>query len=593
MINPRYTDWFWRLVSNFLHWRDRMHARLVERDGLVLLVLVVVAVFGAGVYWKGKPLFVHWRSARAVAQARDFVRRGERENAQLALQIAFHGGATTDAYSALADFLEQAESNEAVEARRLAAELSPGDLSLRLALVTTALHFNDTSAARAALATCSAAEKTTEGYLRAAAAYALIAGEFAEADQHLRLLRGIIGDTPEVRLLSAAVRLNDPQPARAVAARRDLQELARDPAQRLPALRVLVADSLARRDPLLAGEMAAALVADPAASFADWLNAAAAQKFARPATGVEATLLKKIQARTAGDPVAAVHYARWLLAQVGAVAAGSWLDQLQPAVVREQMIVTIRADVAALRGDWPALRRLLALGAWGPLTPASLDFAFAARVTRAHGEPDIAHRAWTQALEETKTSAAGLRALAHLAVAWSWPEAKHDALFLNVRQFRNDTVAFLQLAKDLRAARDTRGLRDLYRLFDDGSVRFESKLQDWALLTLLTAPTTVPNEATLTLQALHTKRPDNAYYATNYAFALCQLRKFREAAALIDTLAITDRQAAERVPYVAFIYASAGRRDEARAAIRRSPPSALLLPEEAELLKRAAELIGQ
>ena len=37
MINPKSTDWFWRLVSNFLHWRDRMHARLVERDGLILL----------------------------------------------------------------------------------------------------------------------------------------------------------------------------------------------------------------------------------------------------------------------------------------------------------------------------------------------------------------------------------------------------------------------------------------------------------------------------------------------------------------------------------------------------------------------------
>ena len=592
MINPKYTDWFWRLVSNFLHWRDRMHARLVERDGLILLGLVVVAVFGAGAYWKGKPLFVHWRSARAVAQARDFIRRGERENAQLALQIAFHGGATTDAYSALADFLEQADSDEAVEARRLAAELSPDDLSLRLAIVTTALHFNDTSAARAALATCSAAEKTTEGYQRAAAASALIAGEFTEADQHLQLLRGMIGDTSEVRLLSAAVRLNDPQPARAAAARRDLQELARDPAQRLPALRVLVADSLARRDPLLAGETAAAVVAEPAASFADWLNAAVAQKFARPATGVDPALLGKIQTRAASDPVAAVHYARWLMAQAGAVAAGAWLDQLKPAVAREQMIVTLRADVAALRGDWPALRRLLVLGAWGPLTPAGLDFAFAARVARAHGEPEIARRAWAQALEETKTSAAGLRALAHLAAAWSWPEAKRDALFLNVRHFRNDTVAFLQFAKDLRAARDTRGLRDLYRLFDDGSVRFESKLQDWALLSLLVSPATAPNEATQTLQALHAKRPDNAYYATNHAFALCQLKKSKEAAGLIDALPATDREAAERAPYVAFIYASAGRRDDARAALRRAPPAAVLLPEEAELLKRAAELIG-
>lgn len=590
---PRSPQWFWQSVSNFLHWRDRLHARLIERDGTVLLVLAIVAAVGVGVFFKGKPLYLRWKSSQAVAHARDFMEHNDSVNAQLALQVAFAAGGSLEAYTTLADFLEQADSIEAVEIRRIAAELAPDDLALRLAAVTTALRFQDTAAARAALAACTPAEKNTEAYLRAAAAYALIAGEFSEAVQHLRLLREKVGDTPELRLLRAAVGVNDQRPASAAAARHDLRELARNPPQRLAALRVLIADALAKRNPVLAGESAAAIVADPAATFVDWLNAAAAEKLAYPATGVSPALREKIQERAASDPGASVAYARWLMAGSGAAAAGVWLDQLKPEFVRLPALLAIRADVAALEGDGPTLRQLLARGAWGPLSAAGIDFAFAARLTRTLREPDLARRVWLQALEEAKTSAPGLRALAHLAVAWDWPEAKRDALFLTVRQFRTDTVAFLQLAKDLRAQRDTRGLRDLYRLFDDGSVRYESKRQDWALLALLTAPTAAPTEATLTLQAMHNKRPDNAYYTTNYAFALCLLKKSKEAAGLIDGLTVFDRSVAERAPYVAFIYASAGRKEEARAALRRAPPPGALLPEEAALLAKAIALVGR
>ena len=593
MTSPEQPRWFWNLVSKSLHWRDRLHARLIERDGLILGVLVVVALVGVGVYFKGKPLYLRWKSAQAVSQAREFIRRNETENAQIALQVAFSGGATIEAYIALADFLEQAESVEAVEIRRVASGLAPDDSALKLAVVATALRFNDTAAARAALAACTPAEKNTEAYLRAASAYALIAGEYSEALQHLSRLREMVGATPELRLLRSAVQVNDARPGIAAAARRDLQNLARDPAQRLAALRVLIAHALSRRDAQLAGETAAALGAEPTASFADWLNAAAAEKMADPAAENTPALAQKIQQRAESVALAAVQYSRWLMARSGVEAARAWLDQLKPEFLQTSALRAIRGEVATLQGDWATLRRLLAGGAWGTLSPAGIEFAFAARLSRALKEPELAHRVWLQALEETKTSASGLRALAHLAEAWSWPEAKRAALFLTVRQFRNDTVAFLQLAKDLRAQRDTRGLRDLYQLFDDGSERYESKRQDWALLTLLVSPATGVNEATQTLHAMHRKRPANAYFATNHALALCQLKKDKEAAALIDGLSALDRNVAERAPYVAFIYASAGRKDEARAALRRAPPPAALLPEEAALLAKATALVGR
>lgn len=592
MTAPRRFNWLRNRLIDVRLWHDRVMGWLHRRDSWVLLGLLVVALAGVGLAWKGKPLFRTWKSARAVEQAREFMRRADHQNAQVALQVAFLGEPTAAAYAVLADYLELVNSSEAVEARRLAADLEPTKLSLRLAVVTTALQFGDTATARAALASCSTTEKQTEAYLRALAAYALIAGEFAEADRALTQLFAMVGVTAELRLLHAALRLNFPDAEQQRAARRELEGLANDAEQRVPALRVLVSDAVARRDPLRADEFSRALSEAPGATFTDWLNAATAQRLAHPATGLEPAMRERIAARAQIDPLTSVQYARWLLLQQGAAEARQWLAQLSPEVLQLPAVGAIRAEVAALSRDWEQLRALIGDGAWGAVVPTSLDFAFAARVAREYGEPDVARRVWLHALEESANAAIGLRALSHLASAWSWPEARRDALLQIVRRFPNDGVTFLQLAKELRAARDTRGLRDLYRLFNDGSVRFESKLQDWALLALLATPTTGPNEATRTLQALHTKRPENSYYKTNYAFALCLLQRAAEAAELIDELSEAERNHPERAPYVAFIYASAGREKEARAALRRAPPPAALLPEEAKLLTAAAALCG-
>lgn len=583
------------------HWRD---ARLVGwfrqiyavprlRDWLLLGIFALAVLIGWLAYIGGKPLFRRWKSARAIAQARAFLRDNDLANAQLALLVAFQTRVTTDAYVALADFLEQGESAEAVEARRLAAQSAPTDLALRLAWSTTALHFRDLASARVALAACSSPEKMTEAYLRAAAAYALITGEFPEADRLLDLLQHLKGDQPNLRLLHAAVRVNSAQPERAAAARADLRRLTEDPTQRLAALRVLLADALAKRDPLAAAEFAAAVSVEPTASFADWLNAAVAEKFARPASGPSSGLLAKIQTTAAADPESAMHYARWLVAQFGARSAAEWLASLPPDFSAKPVLLRMRADVAALLGDWPALRSLLELGAWGQLSPASIDFAFAARLSRDFNAPEVAQRAWAQAIEDTKTSASGLDALSRLAQIWRWPAEQREVLLARVRHFPSEPTAFLRLAQEYLAARDTRGLRDLYRLFNDGSDRFDPKLQDWALLSLLTEPATAPNEATRTLAMLHAKDTANQHYATNYAFALCQLGRHAEACALLDRLDADGKELPERAPYLAAIYAAAGRRDEARAALRRAPPERALLPEEVALLRKAEGLLAR
>ncbi len=82
--------------------------------------------------------------------------------------------------------------------------------------------------------------------------------------------------------------------------------------------------------------------------------------------------------------------------------------------------------------------------------------------------------------------------------------------------------------------------------------------------------------------------------ATGHAFALWQLRQFKEAVALVDGLPDPEKMFPPgRAPYLAVIYASAGRPDEAQAALRRAPASQTMLPEENALLTEAAAAIAR
>ena len=69
-----------------------------------------------------------------------------------------------------------------------------------------------------------------------------------------------------------------------------------------------------------------------------------------------------------------------------------------------------------------------------------------------------------------------------------------------------------------------------------------------------------------------------------------KLGRTGEACRVLDRLSPDDKRYPLRAPYLAVIFASAGRREEARAVLVRAPKPATLLPEEVELLNRAVAL---
>ncbi|MBI2514303.1 MAG: hypothetical protein HYV96_20210 [Opitutae bacterium] len=571
------------LRGRYEHMRDREQI-------LPLAVLATLAVLALGA-WAGRPAYQHWRASRALNQARAFLAQNDLAGARLALGTALRGGVTDAALATLADYYERGGSPEAVAVRQELWRRHPEDFVARLAWASAALRFDDRATARLALAGCTPEQKQTADYLRVAAALALLEGANGEADVLLGELGARIALTPEIRLLHATVQLRSRDPARVRAARAELQALAQTPVQAVPALRVLLADAFARRDPLDAGEIGAALARSPTAGLGDWLDAAAALKLSRPTAPLDRALAEKIRAAAAVDATAAAHYARWLAVQEGVAEAAAWIDA-QPATLADQPALrATRADLALACGEWARLRALLAAGAWGALPADCLDFAFATRLALSIGETARATRIWTQAVEEARASAPALRALLRLAPAWQWPRGRREALRTLVLQFPEDAAAYREWVSLLRAEGDSAGLLECLRARKEAGGELGNESQDWALLSLLVAPTRTPNEATRVLETLYRRDPANPFYVTNQAFVLWQLGQTVDAAALAAQLPAAERAMPARAPYLAIVLATAGRREEAREVLRHAPARTALLREEAALLDRAEELL--
>ena len=546
------------------------------------------------VCWAGyqvlKPRYRHWKGERAVRQARVYVADKDFDKARIALRVAFQSGANREAYGVLADLLESVNSFRAVDARRAMARATPGDLDAELSLAATALHFGDRQTALEALSGCSAADRGTPQYRRVAAIFALSANQPALADYLLTELEKSTPGDAGARLLHAALLLRHPEPAKATAARAELIELTTNPEQRVPALRVLLDDALIRRDPAAARGYGAQLGASPGAAFQDLLNAANSQLLFAPHHRLEAGLVNRIDAEAGKSPDSAAQYVRWLVVQNRSKDATAWLDRLPPSLASRPEVHVFRSQIAVAGSDWNALRAELTAGAWGPLSPDAIEFAYSARLLLRRGQPDLARQTWAAALLDARNSDTAMQGLQRLAEVWRWPDAARDSLFALVRGFPHDTENYPQLVAILRSRREAAAMRDVFALWREAAPDVPTVNYNWAFLALLTSPAAVPSDATREMQTLITKNPANPDYVTGAAFALWQLGKIKEACILLDGLSEDDRRLPARAPYVAIIYASDARVADAKAAIARAPKAEALLPEENALIAKASAL---
>ena len=571
----------------------RSRRRRSRRRVLFTFVLLIVLGVGAiAAYRAVKPRYRHWKSEKALAEARAYLASRDLAKAELALRVAVDSGAGSEAFDVYADLLETANFPGAVEARRTALKARPGNLAAELTLATTAMRFRDLDTASEALQGCSAADKATPEFRRVAALFAISARQPALADY---LLTGLEKENPTdagTRLLHAAVLLHHPDATKAAAARKELLVLSEVPAQSLAALRVLIDDALVKRDVQGAVDLGRRLQASQGATVNDLLVAADAQVLANPNHRPDPGLAGRIEKEARLSPAGAELYVQWLLVQRRTDDATAWINSLPDNISNSQVAHSLRAAVAIVRSDWAGLRAELAAGAWGPVQATTLQFAFTAGSLNRQGHAVLARTTWASAVAEAQNSGPSLDALVRLARVWRWNDGLRDALYATVRTRPAEAGNYPALVTLLRVGKESTALQEVFGLWRTAVPDLQVAQYNWALLTLLVAPSALPCDAGRKMHELHALDPANPSYATGYALSLLELGKNKEACDVVDALSEADRNVPARAPYLAVIYAINHRYDEARAALKRAPAPRYLLPEESTLLTQAAALCG-
>ncbi|MBI3886135.1 MAG: hypothetical protein HY302_10445 [Opitutae bacterium] len=566
-------------------------SRTRKRWFKITVVVVVLGGVWGGIKVRDKllPRYYLWKQERALAQARDFMKQADQRNAKIALDVALLAApGNPGAWRTAAEFLEQNGAMQAVRVRRQIVELSPNTLDDRIALITTAIRFNDKVTAREALSGMTVEQAQQPEALRAALAFALATNNSPVADALYDRLKKIYPDDQELRYDHAALRCLIPNPDSAAAARAEVEKFTTVPTYRLRALRWLLVDALRRNDNAMARQWSQQLADDPGAEINDLLHRAnvailiEGQKLESILPGLETRAASR-----AGDVATLV---RWLINQKRVEPALVWLAKLPTEMTLKPEVADVGAELALYQQNWRLLGSLLEQGAWGKVAPETVQLAMSARVMADRQRTDLRKRVWEEAITSAGTNSLALRMLARLSGAWKWETEMEQTLWAVARAYPDQTWAHLALFYGYRAKKNAAGMREVASVLRQQDASLARYQHEWALLSLLIDPSKQWNNDKELMKTLYESAKTNPYYMTGYGLALAQAGRGADALKVIEPLTDLDRALPSRAPYLAYIYGVNKMAKETNLYLA-AAANLDLLDEERSLLRQATEAL--
>jgi hypothetical protein len=557
------------------------------RRGLLLAGAAVVIGGWLG-YDPAVAAYKHWKQQRALRQAKEFIDQRDAPSAKLALDIALAAvPGDLEAVRVAAEMLEQVGAPQAMRLRRMVAQAAPDSPEDAAALVMCCLRFRDVNAAKDALDAFRPEFADKPAALRAALAFAIFTDNAPVIDFVYGQLKKHYPQDDDLRISHSLLLLKHPDEAKRTAARRELETMAQgSPKHALRIHRELAGFALAAKNYADARQQFERVLALPEAQFSDRLQLANLDVLIeqKPFEPVAAQL----GALAARSPADAAQFLGWLLVQRRAKEADAWIATLPAALRDTREVRAALPDIAAQLQDWERFSAALGAGAWGPMPAETLRLVNGVQAVQSWHRAELSRETWDLALESAGGNLGTLTALQRTAATWGWATEQERALWAIVRSFPDQTWAHQALFDRYSARRDTTGMRDVMGALQSSDPSVERYSHDWALLTLLVAPSTGPALAKDIMQKLHGEHPTNPNYMLGHAFALAQSRRGPEALAIVRQFTEVQRDYPPRQPYLAFIYGVA-RDAEGVARAEKIAQGATYLPEEQRLFVQARE----
>jgi hypothetical protein len=529
-----------------------------------------------------------WKQKHALAQAHEFLEKHDVPDAEVALRVALVAvPGNVETLREVAALLEQVSSPQAMRVRQEVVQLVPDSADDQAALVLCCIRFDDLNAARDAMSEIPPKVAATAPGLNAALAYAMRTGNRLMADVIFQQLEQMAPKSETLKFAHAELRLKLPKGPEKDAAWKTLADLAQsDPRVAAEVHRDFAGDSIENRDYPAARHWLGLVLADPAVTLNDRLQAANLDLLVDKKPF--ASVFPPLAALAADKQDDVVALTRWLVVQNRAAEAIRWIESL-PAAMRDQADVKYaEANCVAQTKDWDRLMPMVEAGVWGPVLPKAIKLAEAAKTIDDTGRPALRHDTWDLVLDAANGDFSTLRVVEHLAALWNWPDETERSLWALARGFPDQTWAAEVLLDQYRREKNIGGMRDVMQALHNANLGIPRYANDWALYSLLLDPTRDWNPAKETVHQLYVGAPGNPVYRTNYAFALAQAGKGAEAVGIVEALPAAERDDPPRQPYLAFIYGVANRpTDLARA--ETIGHGQTYLAEEAVLFDRARE----
>jgi cytochrome c-type biogenesis protein CcmH/NrfG len=542
--------------------------------GIVLLLLG----------YTGYRTFQVWKQSRLMAMAKQYLAKADMHNTVLSLQQLLKANPRNlEASRMMAGLTEAARSPSALSWRQRVLELNPKSFEDRLALVQTAITFQDYALATNTLAGVAEADKKTAVYHNLAGTAALVTGQPEQAEAHFSEAIRLDPANPVPQVNLATVRLHSSNALDMAEARIDLKRVILNSTNAFlcsQSRRELIVDAMRFNDSTTALTLSQELAQQTNANFPDkLLRLDVLKKIQSPEFK---PTLASYQSEAATSPVKLYDLANWQISRLSPAEALGWLQTLPMQTRTNQPAALLAAQCQIAMRDWKGAQDFLQNQNW-----AELEFerhALLARCLRERNLEQSAKTEWQLALNGAAGKKMALNALFRLAAQWRWASETEQILWTIVNTYPEEQAAVQSLRQTLFAAGSTRPLMQLISLElrrNPSSLELKNDLAMVALL--LNAQELKPHDLA---REAYQKDPQNGSVASTYAFSLYSQGKPAEALKVMSSLNSRSLETPEIGSYYGLILKANGHLTEAKSYLKLSS-KAHLLPEEKALFDQA------
>jgi len=493
----------------------------------------------------------------------------------------------TPACCIMADLCERSGDVAAVAWRQRIVELNPRSVEARTKFAMTALRFGQRQTARTSLAAVSDADRNGTEYLAVSGAVALAFGDRTEAERCYSAAARAAPDYHGYRYSLAQVQSGSDDYFTRESGRALLSKLAEEQEFAIPALRSLITSFQVTGETRAALRESAKLITNPGHTFSDVLL-----RLSLLATDHDEefhTLLIASQDAVAGSPKDAADLLFWMSSAGLSLEGLEWATQRSPEVGATREIRPALAACHLALKHWDSVLELTGAEGedWGGAE--MMRHAFRARGLRELGHELLSRSEWQAAVNGAGRAEESHRRLAALAADWKWVAEEQQALRAATEKLPDPGWAIKRLNQQYFAEGNVESMRGLAVRMLQLDPDDENYQNDFALLSLLSAKET--EKAQRIAHDLNRNHPENAAYASTYAFALHLNDRPREALEVLRRLPPAQLEDPSVAAYYAVILVANGELTAAQHYLRQAG-NGQLLPQERELVVKAAKTVS-